>query len=231
MKKTIGIMGGMGPKATEFLYEMIIDHTNASKDQEHIDMIIINRATTPDRTAYILDNTNESPVKSLIRDVKILESCCDMFALACNTSHTFADELLKETSLPFINMIEETVKNLKNKNRKKIAVLSTSGTLKSEVYQNMLTSYGMEYYVPDEELQKKVMRVIYDEVKAGNSIDRENFLDIEYTVIKRGCDAGILGCTELSTVADMPFFHRDFYVDSSESLARAIIREGGGEWI
>lgn len=232
MMKTIGIIGGMGPKATDYLYRLIIDHTRASKDQEHLDLIIINRASTPDRTEYILDPTKESPIPSLIRDIKILElSEVQAFCMACNTSHSFADYFLSATNLPFINMIEETVRNLSQKNRKRAGILATTGTIISGVYQKELLGFGLDYYEPSPEIQNKVMKIIYDEVKAGNSIDRESFLEIEEELRKNGCDCAVLGCTELSTVTALPFFHADFFSDSSESLARAIVRESGGEWI
>lgn len=231
MKNTIGIIGGMGPKATEYLYQLIIDNTIANKDQDHIDLIIINRASTPDRTKFILDNKKESPLPSIIRDIKILEKAgVSAFAVACNTSHSFAKKFTKETNLPFINMIEETVKLLKEKEPKKVGILSTTGTLKTKVYQEMLNRFSIDFFVPDEETQKRVMRVIYDEVKAGRMIDKENFLSIEESLIREGCDKAILGCTELSMAKNYPFFNNNFYIDSSEALARAIVREGGGLW-
>ena len=52
--KLLGILGGLGPMATVYFYEMLTAHTKADTDQEHIDIIISSRATTPDRTAYIL---------------------------------------------------------------------------------------------------------------------------------------------------------------------------------
>jgi aspartate/glutamate racemase len=57
--KKIGIIGGMGPAATLLFYEMIIDHTVAACDQEHIDMIVLNHATMPDRTRALLSGKRE----------------------------------------------------------------------------------------------------------------------------------------------------------------------------
>ncbi len=44
-------MGGLSP-ASCYLYQMITDHTPAQKDQDHIDIVISSRASTPDRTAF-----------------------------------------------------------------------------------------------------------------------------------------------------------------------------------
>ena len=53
-KKKLGIIGGLGPAASAFFYNRITQHTMASCDQEHIDIILLSHATTPDRTQCIL---------------------------------------------------------------------------------------------------------------------------------------------------------------------------------
>ena len=50
MNKTVGVIGGLGPMATVYFYDMVVRLTDAKSDQDHVDMIITNRATTPDRT-------------------------------------------------------------------------------------------------------------------------------------------------------------------------------------
>ena len=55
--KSFGIVGGLGPMATAYLLELIVDMTDAKTDQEHLDVIVFNRPSVPDRTAYILDPT------------------------------------------------------------------------------------------------------------------------------------------------------------------------------
>lgn len=54
MRNAVGVLGGVGPLATVYFMEMIIEMTDASKDQEHIDMLVSNHATIPDRTGFIL---------------------------------------------------------------------------------------------------------------------------------------------------------------------------------
>ena len=71
--KKLGILGGMGPLATQLLYKMIIENTVASKDQEHIDMIILNHSTIPDRTEAIKSGNVEKILGILTDDAKFLE--------------------------------------------------------------------------------------------------------------------------------------------------------------
>lgn len=50
----VGILGGVGPMATVYFMEMLLRMTDAQKDQDHLNMLVSNHATIPDRTAYIL---------------------------------------------------------------------------------------------------------------------------------------------------------------------------------
>ena len=71
--KTVGVMGGLGPMATVYFYDMVVRMTDAKTDQEHIDMVVVNRATTPDRTDYIIGKSCENPIHILKKDAKRLE--------------------------------------------------------------------------------------------------------------------------------------------------------------
>lgn len=69
MKKTIGIIGGMGPLATADLFKKIILNTKAEKDQDHLKVLIDNNTDIPDRTAAILHG-GDDPVPQLTKSAK-----------------------------------------------------------------------------------------------------------------------------------------------------------------
>ena len=112
MKKTIGIIGGMGPLATADLFTKIINLTKASKDSDHIHILIDNNPKIPDRTSAILYGT-ESPLPYLIESANRLVSAgADFLIIPCITSHGFYDELSDNVSIPILNIAEETAKYL-----------------------------------------------------------------------------------------------------------------------
>jgi len=197
----IGILGGMGPEATAELFFRIIRATPAKKDQDHLRIIIDNNPKIPDRTAAILHG-GPSPLPMMIETAKNLERAGASFLIIpCNTSHYYIDELQKEIEIPVINMIEVTASRLKRKNFKKVGLLATNGTIKTGLYQNALGKEGIEAIVPQEDLQKEVMRAIYDHIKAGDlDAGRKIVLRIANELIKRGAEAVICGCTEISLV-------------------------------
>ena len=109
--KTVGVMGGLGPMATVYFYDMVVRMTDAKTDQEHIDMVVVNRATTPDRTDYIIGKSCENPIHILKKDAKRLEAFgSDFLVITCNTAHYFYNEIKESVNIPVLNIIEETVK-------------------------------------------------------------------------------------------------------------------------
>ena len=87
-KPVLGILGGLGPAASCYLYQMLIDHTPAARDQDHLDVVISSRASTPDRTAYILGQSDEDPFAVMEQDGKnLVRYGATVLAIACNTAH------------------------------------------------------------------------------------------------------------------------------------------------
>lgn len=100
MKKSIGIIGGMGPLATADLFEKIIHATDAARDQDFPHVIVDCNTDIPDRTAAILSG-GEDPVPQLVRSAHALERAgAQVLAMPCNTAHWFYDELCRHTDLP-----------------------------------------------------------------------------------------------------------------------------------
>ena len=84
-KKTIGILGGMGPLATADLFQKITLLTEAETDRDHIRVYIDSNANIPDRTAAILSN-GPDPVPEMASALRNLEACgADCVIMPCNT--------------------------------------------------------------------------------------------------------------------------------------------------
>ena len=229
MKKTLGIIGGVGPLATMFIGEMIVRRTRATKDQEHVHTIIDNDTSIPDRTAYILDSSNENPIPYLIHDAqKLATAGADLICIPCNTAHTFYEDLAMASPVPVLHMIRETAKKATTLGAKRVGILATDGTLASAVYQNALIAEDIEPVIPNASIQHQVMSIIYDYVKAGKEVSNQQWLTIENAMLQLNCDKIILGCTELSIVnKDLKL--QDYYIDSLIVLAESAIVACGYE--
>lgn len=196
MKDILGIIGGLGPQASAYFYDMITNSVVAEKDQDHIDIILLSHSSIPDRTQYILDNTKDDPYPYLLNDVKLLEKLgAKMIVIPCNTSCYFYERLQSETNVIINNMVEDAVLYVKNKNINKVAIMATDGTIKSSLYQNACKKYGIECEIPNSNIQKKIMGIIYNYVKTGKKINIQEWNEI---INSFSSEYVILGCTELS---------------------------------
>lgn len=216
----LGILGGLGPAASCYLYQMLIDHTPATCDQDHIDIVISSRASTPDRTAFIVGKSKDDPFLVMEQDGKSLVAYgATVLAIPCNTAHYFYDRLAAALPVPVLNMPRLTVAEARAAGCKKLGILATDGTLLAETYQLMCAEAGVECAVPSPEHQRGVMAVIYDQIKHGKRADINLFNAAAGDLKRQGCDMAVLGCTELSLVK------RDeklgsFFIDSTEVLCK-----------
>lgn len=220
--RVLGILGGLGPMATVYFYEMLTQHTKAARDQDHIDVIINSRATTPDRTSYILGQSNENPFDIMAADAaRLVTFGADIIAIPCNTAHYFYDRLNESIEIPILNMVEETVLFAKE-NCEKVGILATSGTIETRTYQRVCDRLNLAYAVPSAEKQADVMDLIYNDIKQGKPADRQKFDAVVEELKAAGCGRVILGCTELSLIKRDEKLG-DFYIDSMEVLAKNAI--------
>ena len=89
-EQRLGILGGMGPQATQDFYQRILDRTDASCDQEHLPTLIWSDTSMPDRTAAILGGDAEGCYRRLLDGARLLErGGCTALAIPCNTARFF----------------------------------------------------------------------------------------------------------------------------------------------
>lgn len=219
----LGVLGGMGPQATETFYQRIIDRTQAESDQEHLPTLIWSDAQIPDRTAALLHGREEEVFRRLLADARLLERAgCTVIAIPCNTSHYFVDRLQEGVGVPILNMLKMTVDRLRKAGRRKVGILATDGTVQMGLYQKECALAGLDSIAPPPAVQKLVMSIIYDEIKKGETGSREKFAAIDQCLRDLGCDCAILGCTELSVYRVLHGLP-SFYTDAMEVLAEEAI--------
>jgi aspartate racemase len=226
----VGVIGGVGPMATAYFMERVIRMTEAACDQDHINMLIYNHCSIPDRTAYITGQCPDNPLPVMIEDARRLEEAgCRFIVIPCNTAHYFFDQIQAQVGIPVINIVRETIRYAAQvtKDLHCVGILATNGTIVSGTYQKYAEEAGLDWVVPDQAGQSQVMRMIYDGVKAGKPVDKADFDQVAVALRARGAQCLLLGCTELSVLKrELPINDADV-LDSIDVLARMTVIQSG----
>ncbi len=225
MKKIIGILGGMGPGATADAFEKLVARTPAGKDQEHIPVIVASLPDIPDRTENII-HSGVSPLPAMLNSLNILKNAgASCIIMPCNTAHYWYDELKKHSGIPFISIIESTCDRIISEDKQPVAILATTATIRTRLYQNKLAKSAVTYLLPDEKDQDKIMKSILL-YKSGNSeLAYKTLLPCLVKLEDSGAKYFIMGCTEIPLILhNLSRKQPDKYIDTTEELIKKAIR-------
>jgi len=233
-EQTIGILGGMGPEATLACYARIIANTPAARDQDHLRVIIDSNPKVPDRTRAILEQ-GESPFPVLIAGCRALERAgADFIIIPCVTAHFFWEDLLSQSPLPLISLLDTVAEAIAKYHPeiKTVGLLATSGTIQSGIFQRRLAAEHIETLVCDQADQERIMSAIYKVKNSSSRLSRDaitaELVEIAQRLQERGAQGIVAGCTEIPLVLG-PEHLTVPYFDCLLLLARAAIRRAGLE--
>lgn len=232
MKNIIGVIGGNGVAATNKLMELIENHytkNGAIRDCDHPEIIVWQATKAPSRSMF-LEGRGESFIPEYIEVAKKLKQCgAKKVAMCCNTAHYAIDEIKKGADVDFIDLIKEVVLNAKEKNIKKIGLMTTDGCRLAKIYDKYFEKFyqSAKLIYPNEEFQKLVTKGIcniknlhrFDDEFSDENPDKI-FKKVKKHLIENGADVVITGCTDIR----VSYFEED-NIDSLELLKSAIIRE------
>jgi len=224
-KPLIGVVGGVGPEASNKFCDFLIKNKKVDSDQDNINFLHYCNPQIPDRTKAILGE-GKSPVNEIVKTCNVLEnSGASFLVIPCNTAHYFLSEIQEKVNIPIVDMIKLTVRQILSENPsvKKVGLLATTGSIKAGIYQNYFEKAGVKTIIPEE--QEKVMEAIYGKqgIKAGYKTKPRKYLkEIVKKLVDEGAETMILGCTEIPLVLEQKDFDTRLY-DPMEITANEII--------
>ena len=228
--KKLGVIGCVGPAATALFFSRVVEYTNVARDQDHLSIDIVNRPSIPDRTDFLLGKPGAPSFVPAMNELALqLEAQgCELLATPCNTAHAQLDAIASGlTNAHFVNMLDATAQFVASLGAQCCGVLATSGTIETKVYDYALQEHGIACVAPCEHDQAFVMKLIYEQVKAGRTPDAALLERICNTLFEDGCDVVILGCTELSVIPYERVMNNGFVVDALDVLAWRCVEECG----
>lgn len=236
MRRFFTVIGGMGTAATESYVRLLNARSHAKKDQDYLDYILVNHASVPDRTSYILDHTQENFYPYLKEDIEQQSLLHPEFmVMVCNTAHYFYDDLKKLTSIPLIHMPHTAIQTMAKQypHEQRIGLIATKGTLADGIYASEIEATGRQVVLGDQQIQDMVMTLIYDNIKEQNRVDPVLYHEILKQMHDRfDVNVIVLGCTELSLAQEKAPDHpyqvidaQSIIVDKTLALGRAFRKD------
>ncbi len=218
-RAAVGVIGGVGPAATAEFLTRVITHTEAARDQDHADLIVLQHSSIPDRTAFLVGDSDDDPSPVLAADAATLASLGVVaIVLPCNTASAFIETVRAAVTIPVVDIVLAAVEDAQARGWSSVGVLSTMGTRMAGAYVHAIESRGLSIVHPSDASQTLLNSLIFDQVKAGRPPQRELLDTAVAEVLASGADGVILGCTELSVAAALWEPHAKV-IDSLDSLA------------
>ena len=144
-----------------------------------------------------------------------------------NTVHVSIDPIMEKSPLPWLHIAEEVAVEAGAKGFRQLGLLGTQPLMEGPVYPSKLSPRGIQVRTPDLAERRQIHKYIVEELIYGTLLPatREYFEALIADFAEQGCDAVILGCTEIPLLIDtadsvLPT------LDSTRLLARAALRAG-----
>lgn len=220
--KRIGIIGGLGPRASAHFYKLLIDicsqEYGATNDFEYPSLVLvslngeglsekgfaINQFTLIDEINYAMKVFSETNV--------------NIVAVACNSVFAYQDQFRRYPSIRLVDIPDELASAVSNLKADNVIILCSQGLRATKIYDKYFLSAGLKTYYPDSSTQDLLDQIIFD-VMSGKKIDQAKLkLAKIVETLSRSYDVVVLACSEFSVLIDVMSLPSNI-VDSMQVLA------------
>jgi len=198
-----GVLGGMGPEATLVFLEKFYSLTRGRREQGRPALLVNIDPAVPDRNEA-WRGIGSSPAAALAQmGLGLKQAGADFCVMACITAHGFVESFDEEVGIPLIRMPDVVAEALGAEAGAGglVGLLATTTTLEMSLFQKAFTARNSSLIVPDAKEQEALMRAIYAIKKGENA--RSDVLDVAKSLVARGAQTVLLGCTDLSVLGPL----------------------------
>jgi aspartate racemase len=200
---TAGVLGGMGPEATVDFMSLVIALTGASRDQDHIHLLVDQNPQVPNRQRAIRGE-GPDPGPELGAMARRLERAgADFLVMPCNTAHVFAKAIQDAVRIPLVSIIDVTVEEIGKlrPEARRVGVMATDGMLQTGLLQRAMAKAGLESVLPTDSELRQLMQLIHA-IKAGDKggESRHSMAALANALARKGAELVVAACTEIPLV-------------------------------
>jgi len=161
---------------------------------------------------------------------KVTQAGADFAICPDNTIHQAFDLVTPKSPIPWLHIAETVGEQAKKKGFAHLGILGTKYLMTGPVYTDALKRLGIITEIPEEQDREDIDTIIFKELVNGMFPEKSRlYLNSVIQALKnRGCNAVVLGCTEIPLIIDpndcpLPT------LDSTRLLARAALRKALGK--
>ena len=160
---------------------------------------------------------------------KLAKTGADFLICPDNTIHQAFDLVEHRSPRPWLHIAKEVANEAHRSHYKRLGVLGTRYLMEGLVYPEKLKAAGLEHRIPGPQERERINQIIFDELVNAQFTPRSlaYFQEVIRTLADQGCDAVVLGCTEIPLLVT-PDSSSLPTLDSTRLLAKAAVRKAAG---
>ena len=226
MTQHIGIVAGSAEGAA-LCYRTICLEALAIMGEHNHPEITMNSIPLAEQVRHIRSNDWEGLAGILAASArKVAQAGADFAICPDNTNHQAFKYLIHKSPIPWIHIADAVAEEANQFGYRRLGILGTKYLLEGGVYPEALEKYGIESEIPGESDRQRINGIIFNELVNGIFAEESRlyFNEVTEGLKARGCDAVVLGCTEIPLIVrpdDTPLPT----LDSTHILARAALKK------
>ena len=232
MSKHIGIVS-VSYEGAALCYQTICSESASVMGEHDHPEITMHSFPLADYLRFVSKLDWEGVAGLLLESVeKVAKAGADFAICPANTAHEAFKFLIPRSPIPWLHIVEVVASAAERRGASKLGILGTAFLMEGTIYQDVLSDHGIEAVTPGPDQRRKINSLIFDELVKGDLRDttREYFRGIVTELGASGCDAVVMGCTEIPLIlssrdVDVPL------LDSTRLLAKAALEEAIGNTI
>ena len=141
----------------------------------------------------------------MISSAEKVAGCGAEFAICPdNTAHEAFEIVVGRSPIPWLHIADSVAASARNQGFGKLGITGTKYLMTGPVYPESLQKHQLDQEIPNAEDRERIDEIIFSELVYGVFSDesRQYFNRVFEDLKDRGCDAVVLGCTEIPLLID-----------------------------
>ena len=230
MTQHIGIVAGSAEGAALCYRTICLEAPALMGEHNHPEMTM-NSVPLAEHMRHVRANDWRGLAEVLLASARKVAQAGAAFAICPdNTYHQAFEYMIPRSPIPWLHIAETVAQEARRLGYVRLGILGTKYLMEGTTYPVALEKFGIESEIPDEADRGRINEIIFKELVKGiyPEVSRLYFNEVTSRLKARGCDAVVLGCTEIPLIVrpdDSPLPT----LDSTRLLARAALKRAVGQ--